>query len=71
MSLGGDGTNRIIARTWPDVPLLPLSTGTNNVFPVTVDATAPVAPSIVGGGGTTTDPTPTLTGTARPSWCRS
>jgi len=40
VSLGGDGTNRIIARTWPDVPLLPLSTGTNNVFPVTVDATA-------------------------------
>lgn len=39
VSLGGDGTNRIIARTWPEVPLLPLSTGTNNVFPVSVEAT--------------------------------
>jgi hypothetical protein len=40
VSLGGDGTNRIIARTWADVPLLPLSTGTNNVFPVSVEATS-------------------------------
>ena len=40
VSLGGDGTNRIIARTWPDVLLIPLSTGTNNVFPVTVEATS-------------------------------
>ena len=39
VSMGGDGTNRIIARTWPEVPLLPLSTGTNNVFPVSVEAT--------------------------------
>jgi hypothetical protein len=40
VSMGGDGTNRIIARTWPEVPLLPLSTGTNNVFPVSVEATS-------------------------------
>jgi hypothetical protein len=40
VSLGGDGTNRIIARTWPQAPLLPLSTGTNNVFPVFAEATA-------------------------------
>jgi hypothetical protein len=39
VSMGGDGTNRVIARTWPEVPLLPLSTGTNNVFPVSVEAT--------------------------------
>ncbi len=37
--LGGDGTNRIVAKAWPDAPLVPLSTGTNNVFPVSVEAT--------------------------------
>lgn len=51
VSLGGDGTNRIIARTWPDVPLVPLSTGTNNVFPVLVEATsAGVAAGLVANG---------------------
>jgi hypothetical protein len=38
--LGGDGTQRIVARSWPDAPLVPLSTGTNNVFPISVEATA-------------------------------
>lgn len=38
--LGGDGTNRAVARAWRDVPLVPLSTGTNNVFPLAVEATA-------------------------------
>jgi len=38
--LGGDGTNRAVARAWRDVPLVPLSTGTNNVFPLMVEATA-------------------------------
>lgn len=37
--LGGDGTNRAIARVWPDAPLVPLSTGTNNVFPRLVEPT--------------------------------
>jgi hypothetical protein len=37
--LGGDGTNRIVAGTWPDAPLVPLSTGTNNVFPILAEAT--------------------------------
>jgi len=37
--LGGDGTNRCVARAWPDAPVVPLSTGTNNVFPVMVEAT--------------------------------
>ncbi len=51
VSLGGDGTNRIICRTWPDVPLVPLSTGTNNVFPVMVEATsAGVAAGLVANG---------------------
>jgi len=40
--MGGDGTNRIVARTWPDAFLLPLSTGTNNVFPRLVE------PSVAG-----------------------
>jgi hypothetical protein len=37
--LGGDGTNRCVARAWSDAPVVPLSTGTNNVFPVMVEAT--------------------------------
>ncbi len=36
--LGGDGTNRIVAHTLPNAALLPVSTGTNNVFPESVDA---------------------------------
>jgi hypothetical protein len=39
VTLGGDGTNRAVALSWPDAPLLPLSTGTNNVFPRFVEAT--------------------------------
>jgi len=31
--LGGDGTCRDVVRAWRDVPLLALSSGTNNVFP--------------------------------------
>ena len=38
--LGGDGTQRAVAGAWRDVPLVPLSTGTNNVFPLSVEATA-------------------------------
>ncbi len=37
--LGGDGTNRTIAKVWTDVVLAPMSTGTNNVFPSTAEAT--------------------------------
>lgn len=37
--LGGDGTNRAAALGWRDVPVIPLSTGTNNVFPRFVEAT--------------------------------
>jgi predicted polyphosphate/ATP-dependent NAD kinase len=36
---GGDGTNRDVAKGWQDVPLLPLSVGTNNVFPFHIEAT--------------------------------
>lgn len=44
--LGGDGTNRAFVKGWPDPVLLPLSTGTNNVFPVFAEAT--VAGSVLG-----------------------
>lgn len=40
VALGGDGTSRAVCVGWPDAPLLALSTGTNNVFPVAVEATA-------------------------------
>ena len=39
VSLGGDGTNRAIVRAAPDVNLLALSTGTNNVFPQLLEPT--------------------------------
>lgn len=37
--LGGDGTARVAAAACGDVPLLPLSTGTNNAFPSLREAT--------------------------------
>jgi predicted polyphosphate/ATP-dependent NAD kinase len=40
VTLGGDGTNRDVARKSGRVPLVPLSTGTNNVFPVMIEPTA-------------------------------
>jgi hypothetical protein len=49
--LGGDGTNRAVARIWPDAPLVPLSTGTNNVFPKLVEpTTAGAAAGLVASG---------------------
>jgi predicted polyphosphate/ATP-dependent NAD kinase len=49
--LGGDGTNRAIARVWHDAPLVPLSTGTNNVFPRLVEpTTAGAAAGLVASG---------------------
>ena len=37
--LGGDGTARVTASAVGEVPMLPLSTGTNNAFPVVREAT--------------------------------
>ncbi len=37
--LGGDGTNRAVAKANGSVPILPVSTGTNNVFPFMVEGT--------------------------------
>jgi predicted polyphosphate/ATP-dependent NAD kinase len=40
IALGGDGTSRDVALGWPDVPLIAVSTGTNNVYPSSVDGTS-------------------------------
>lgn len=40
VAFGGDGTSRDIVSGWHDVPLIPVSTGTNNVFPIAWDAAA-------------------------------
>jgi len=54
--LGGDGTNRAVARIWPDAPLVPLSTGTNNVFPRLVEPTcAGAAAGLVASGAVRLD----------------
>jgi len=37
--LGGDGTNRVVAKGCGRVPIVPISTGTNNVFPSMVEGT--------------------------------
>jgi len=39
VTLGGDGTNRVVAKGCEDVPLVPISTGTNNVFPANTEGT--------------------------------
>ena len=39
ITLGGDGTNRAVAKGCGDVPLVPISTGTNNVFPCMIEGT--------------------------------
>ena len=37
--LGGDGTHRLVAHACVDIPLVCISTGTNNVFPEFLDST--------------------------------
>ena len=39
ITLGGDGTNRAVAKGCGTVPLVPISTGTNNVFPTFLEGT--------------------------------
>ena len=49
--LGGDGTCRDVAKGWLDAPVVAISTGTNNVFPRSADATmAGVAAGLVACG---------------------
>ena len=48
VTMGGDGTNRMVAKCCGDVPLLPISTGTNNVFPLFLKRTiAGIAAGVV------------------------
>lgn len=50
ITLGGDGTNRVVAKTSGTTPLIPVSTGTNNVFPYMVEGTlAGLAAGVVAG----------------------
>ncbi len=37
--MGGDGTSRDIAQTGTMIPILPISTGTNNVYPEAIEGT--------------------------------
>jgi len=39
ITLGGDGTTRLVAKESGDIPLLPVSTGTNNVLPMFIEGT--------------------------------
>lgn len=39
ITVGGDGTNRAVAKGCGRVPLIPISTGTNNVFPRLMEGT--------------------------------
>jgi predicted polyphosphate/ATP-dependent NAD kinase len=56
VTLGGDGTNRAVASACGEVPLVAISTGTNNVFPSTVEGTmAGLAAGIVAGGAVDLD----------------
>jgi len=51
VTLGGDGTNRAVAAGCGEVPLVAISTGTNNVVPTMVDGTvAGLAAGLVAGG---------------------
>lgn len=51
VTLGGDGTNRAVAKGCGDVPLIPVSTGTNNVFPHMIEGTlAGMAAGLVANG---------------------
>lgn len=56
IALGGDGTSRDVALGWPDVPLIAVSTGTNNVYPSAIDGTsAGAAAGFVASGAVSLD----------------
>jgi predicted polyphosphate/ATP-dependent NAD kinase len=51
VTIGGDGTSRAVAKGSRNVPVVAISTGTNNVFPVMVEATvAGMAAGVVAQG---------------------
>lgn len=39
VTLGGDGTNRVVSKGIGETPIVPISTGTNNVFPRMTEGT--------------------------------
>lgn len=54
--MGGDGTSRIVAKACADIPLLPVSTGTNNVFPRMTEGTlAGLAAAAIASGTVTVE----------------
>jgi predicted polyphosphate/ATP-dependent NAD kinase len=54
--MGGDGTCRVVSKTCADVPLIPVSTGTNNVFPQTIEGTlVGMAAAAIANGAVTTE----------------
>ncbi len=54
VTLGGDGTNRAVARGCCAIPIVPISTGTNNVFPAMTEGTlAGLAAGLVARGSLT------------------
>ena len=54
--LGGDGTNRVLTKAWPDAVIVPISTGTNNVFPISIEPTiAGMAAGLVASGKVSRD----------------
>ena len=56
VTLGGDGTNRVVAKGIGDVPMVPISTGTNNVFPRMTEGTlAGLAAGAVAAGSVNID----------------
>jgi predicted polyphosphate/ATP-dependent NAD kinase len=56
VTLGGDGTNRVVAKGSGEVPLVPISTGTNNVFPRMIEGTlAGLAAGLVATGAVSED----------------
>jgi len=51
VALGGDGTNRAVAKDINDIPLISISTGTNNVYPDMIEGTlAGIAAGVVASG---------------------
>ncbi len=56
ITLGGDGTNRVVSKGIDDIPILPISTGTNNVFPRMTEGTlAGLSAGALATGVVTTD----------------
>ncbi|CQR50851.1 MULTISPECIES: NAD(+)/NADH kinase [Haloferax] len=70
--LGGDGTTRDVAQTIGDVPVVSISTGTNNVVPTPVDGTvAGAAAALVGSGAVSAAEATTRHGTVEVDVVRS